>query len=121
MSSNSSNHFLAAVKGRRSIYTLSKDSPLPNDKILQIVTAALKYAPSPFNVRSCRCIVLFGDEHDKLWQHAYEITEKGAGGEQVIKILGPRIKGFEAAKGTVSPHHSFKHTYPTSFLQDMYF
>lgn len=91
--------FLTAVAARRSVYALAKESPIPNERILEIVNEALLHAPSPFNVRSARCIVLFGDEHEKLWQNAYKVTEEAT--PQAIGILGPKIKGFEAAYGTV--------------------
>ena len=92
--------FLTAVASRRSVYALTKESPISNDRILEIVNEALKHAPSPFNVRSARCIVLFGEEHTKLWQSAYDITAEATPG--AIGILGPKIRGYEGAYGTVS-------------------
>jgi predicted oxidoreductase (fatty acid repression mutant protein) len=97
--------FLTAVASRRSVYTLTKESPIPNNRIIDIVNEALKHAPSPFNVRSARCIVLFGEEHTRLWQAAYKITEETTPG--AIGILGPKIKGYEEAYGTVS-HNSLR-------------
>jgi len=96
----STTSFLAATQARRSMYALAKESPISNERIIEIVEHAIKHAPSPFNVRSTRCVVLLGAEHDKLWEHAYEITEKTT--PQAIGILGPKIKGFGAAYGTVS-------------------
>ena len=101
----STTSFLAATQARRSMYALSKESPISNDRIIEIVNHALKYAPSPFNVRSARCILLFGQEHNKLWEHAYKITEETT--PQAIGVLGPKIKGFEGAYGTVSYLMSF--------------
>jgi predicted oxidoreductase (fatty acid repression mutant protein) len=91
--------FLEAVAHRRSIYALTKESPIPNSRIQEIVHEALKHAPSPFNVRSARAIILFGDDHSNLWREAYTITEKDS--PQAICILGPKIKGLECGKGTV--------------------
>ncbi|KAF2006816.1 Nitroreductase [Amniculicola lignicola CBS 123094] len=90
--------FLSAVATRRSVYALAKDSPIPNERIIEIVNEALKHAPSPFNMRSARCIVLFGDEHNKLWQTAYKITAEATPG--AMGTLGPKIQGFESAYGT---------------------
>ncbi|KAF9740537.1 hypothetical protein PMIN03_006787 [Paraphaeosphaeria minitans] len=73
----SATHFLAAVADRRSVYALSKEIPVSNERILELVTEALKHAPSPFNVRSTQ-----------------ESTPAAIG------ILRPKIKGFVAAKGT---------------------
>ncbi|KAF2108521.1 Nitroreductase-like protein [Lophiotrema nucula] len=91
--------FLDAITERRSIYKISKETTIPNERILEIVNHALKYAPSPFNVRSTRCVVVFGNEHDKLWQEAYKITEQQT--PQAMGILGPKIKDFISGYGTV--------------------
>lgn len=100
--------FLDAVAARRSVYALAKESTIPNERILEIVTHALKHAPSPFNVRSARCIVLFGDEHTKFWENAYKITEQDS--PAAIGILGPKIEGYKAAYGTVCTFMpSYKH------------
>lgn len=91
--------FLTAIASRRSVYVLSKKSPITNTRILELVSEALKHAPSPFNVRSTRAIVLFGAEHEALWEHAFKVVEESTPG--MIGILGPKIKGFVAAQGTV--------------------
>ncbi|KAF1974991.1 Nitroreductase [Bimuria novae-zelandiae CBS 107.79] len=91
--------FITAIAERRSVYALSNEAPISNERILELVTEALKHAPSPFNVRSCRAVVLFGDEHTALWEEAYRVTE--ATTPAAISILGPKIKAFGDAKGTV--------------------
>ncbi|KAF9697403.1 hypothetical protein EKO04_004695 [Ascochyta lentis] len=91
--------FLQAVAHRRSVYALTKNSPISNSRIQDIVQEALKHAPSPFNVRSARAIILFGDEHSNLWREAYTTTEKTT--PQAMGILGPKIRGLEGGKGTV--------------------
>lgn len=92
--------FLTAIASRRSVYNLSKDLPISKDRILELVHEALKHAPSPFNVRSTRIVVLFGDEHTNLWEHAYKVTEEAT--PAAIGILGPKIEGYKNAAGTVS-------------------
>ncbi|GAB7353363.1 hypothetical protein MBLNU459_g3845t1 [Dothideomycetes sp. NU459] len=91
--------FLEATKARRSLYALSKESPISNDRIISIVEHALRWAPTPFNARSCRCVILFGSEHDRLW-------DLGTAGIQqrmpmAVDILGPKVQGFKAGYGTV--------------------
>lgn len=97
----STTSFLSAVAARRSAYALAKESPIPNASIVEIVHAALEHCPSPFNVRSSRAIVVFGDHHTKLWEVAYSNMGKAVD-EQTMAMLGPKIKGFAAAYGTVS-------------------
>ncbi|KAF2657546.1 Nitroreductase [Lophiostoma macrostomum CBS 122681] len=99
-SASPSTSFLTAVQSRRSIYTIKKSSPIPDARIVEIVQHALKYAPSPFNVRSCRCIVLFGADHEKLWNEAYKITEATMP-PAAMEHQGPRIKQFGKGYGTV--------------------
>ncbi|PVI07167.1 Nitroreductase [Periconia macrospinosa] len=92
--------FLTAVAARRSVYALAKESPIPNSRIVEIVHEALEHCPSPFNVRSTRAVVIFGEYHSKLWDVAYANTEKNEG-EKAIQALGPKIKAFGAAYGSV--------------------
>ena len=92
--------FLEAIKIRRSILSLAKESPISDDRIVMIVNHAIKHAPSPFNVNSCRAIVLFGDEHDKLWDFGM-LRTKETMPPQVFAQYEDKIKGFRAAYGTV--------------------
>ena len=46
--------FFEAVKGRRTIYALSSESTIPDEKIQEIVAEAVKHAPSSFNSQSSR-------------------------------------------------------------------
>jgi predicted oxidoreductase (fatty acid repression mutant protein) len=91
--------FLEATKVRRSLYALSKESPISNDRILSIVEHAIRYTPSPFNARSCRCIVLFGDHHDKLWDMGAAAIQRCM--PMAVDVLIPKVQGFRAGYGTV--------------------
>ena len=53
---------------RRSIYALSNQLPVSNDEIVELVEHAVLHTPSSFNSQSTRVVVLFGDDHHKLWQ-----------------------------------------------------
>ena len=92
--------FLTAISSRRSVYTLTNNSPIPDSRIISIVHEALKYCPSAFNVRSSRCIILFDADHTALWDNAALITPKDAP-KQLHDLLVPRIELFRAAHGTV--------------------
>jgi predicted oxidoreductase (fatty acid repression mutant protein) len=92
--------FLEATKARRSLYSLSKESPISNDRIISIVEHAIRYAPSPFNARSCRCIILFGDDHDKLWDMGAAAIQSCM--PMAVDILIPKVQGFRGAYGTVN-------------------
>ena len=57
-----------AAESRRSIYSLNKNLPVGKDEVVQIVEHAVLHSPSSFNSQSARVVVLFGEEHDKVWQ-----------------------------------------------------
>jgi len=99
-SSADSTSFLDAVQARRTVYALSKSSPISNDRIVELVNFAVKHCPSSFNSQSTRALVVLGDHHDKVWQIA----------KDKIKAIVPaenwpaseqRLNGFQNAYGTV--------------------
>lgn len=99
MAANSAT-LIEAFKARRSFYQLNKELSIPQDKINSIVQDNLIQIPSSFNSQSNRVLVLYGAEHDKLW----DITS------EVLKPLVPadswdataaRNAGFKAGAGTV--------------------
>lgn len=63
MASNTS--FIEAIQNRRSIYPLTNKSPIPDSRVQELVTEAIKHVPSSFNSQSTRIVVLFNGEHEK--------------------------------------------------------
>ena len=61
------NAFLDAVKARRTYYAISKEAVASDERIQEIISEAVKHAPSAFNSQSARVIILLGDQHDRLW------------------------------------------------------
>ena len=59
--------FFEAVQARRTYYAISKESPITDEQITEIVNTAVKHSPSAFNSQSARVVVLFGEHHDCLW------------------------------------------------------
>ncbi|KAI8994270.1 Nitroreductase-like protein [Gaertneriomyces semiglobifer] len=93
--------FLTEIQARRSIYALAKlKGTTSNARIQEIVHESLKHAPSSFNSRSQRAIILFNEHHDKLWDTTLSILKTIITEEQVAATTA-RINGFKAAHGTV--------------------
>lgn len=95
-----SKQFIDALKNRRSIYGISKEQVISDEKIQEIVNDAVKYTPSSFNSQSTRVVVLLGEQHDKLWN----VTEN------VLKAVVPadsfaptaeKMTAFRAGYGTI--------------------
>ena len=89
-----------AAETRLSCYTLTKESPLADSRIYEIVGFAIKHAPSSFNVQSARAVILTKAEHDRLWNLADQ-TAKTTRSEKEYGMLQKMIGGFAAAYGTV--------------------
>ncbi|KAI1746242.1 Nitroreductase-like protein [Xylaria scruposa] len=96
----SSAALLEAFKARRSFYQLNKELPVPKDKITSIVQEALIQVPSSFNSQSNRVLVLYGAEHDKLWDITSEILKPLVPADS-WDATAKRNAGFKAGAGTV--------------------
>lgn len=98
--SASVDNLLAAVEQRCSCYSLTNKSPIPDSRILDIVNAAVKHAPSSFNVQSARAVVLLRQDHERLWDIGDTLLKK-AMPEPAYQALAPKIQGFRAAYGSI--------------------
>ncbi|KAI9837764.1 MAG: hypothetical protein M1819_006698 [Sarea resinae] len=95
-----SKSFIEAVQERRSVYTLSPESPISDDRIVEIVETAIKSAPSSFNSQSTRAVVLLKKEHAKLWEETKTIL-KAIVPAEAFPSTEQRINGFKNAYGTI--------------------
>lgn len=95
-----SKNFLEAVKERRSIYALSKETPISDAQIKEIVEAGVLHSPTSFNSQSSRAVVLLGDKHDKLWDITAETLRKIVPTEQ-FEGTAQKLASFKAGYGSV--------------------
>lgn len=89
-----------AAETRRSVYALNKNLPVSTDEVVRIVEHAVLHTPSSFNSQSTRAVVLFGAEHEKLWQ----LTEDALRAVVPAENFGPtaqKMAMFKAAAGSV--------------------
>ncbi|KAJ6032678.1 hypothetical protein N7540_003410 [Penicillium herquei] len=115
---------IQAAQNRRTIYQLGKNAPVSDDKIEDLVNAAILNVPSSFNTQSTRLVVLLKEEHERLWDIAVKTFEDlvtaGTVPEEVFKNQTlPKLQRFKAAYGTIlffeDPAHiqGFKDKFPT--------
>ncbi|RUT64304.1 nitroreductase (plasmid) [Morganella morganii] len=62
-----SNSFIELIKKRRTIYSLGNNLPVSQDRIAALIKEAVKHSPTAFNSQSSRVVVLFGENHKKMW------------------------------------------------------
>ena len=86
---------------RRSIYALSNQLPVSNDEIVNLVEHAVLHTPSAFNSQSTRIVVLFGDDHNKLWQITEDTLRDIVNNEEQFAATKQKMDGFKAGAGTI--------------------
>ncbi|KAL1866361.1 type II nitroreductase [Diaporthe australafricana] len=100
MASVSASQIIELAKNRRSYYPLSKDLSIQPEKIQEIVKTLLQEVPSSFNSQSNRVVVLFGAEHEKLWDITTEILKPMVPADSWEGTAG-KMGMFKGAAGTV--------------------
>lgn len=95
-----SKNFFEAVKSRRSVYAISKESAISDAQIQEIVESAVLHTPTSFNSQSSRAVVLLGEQHDKLWEITKEALRKIVPAEQ-FEGTAQKIDSFKAGYGSV--------------------
>ena len=85
---------------RRTIYALNKNLPLPAAEVAKIIEHAVLHTPSSFNSQSTRVVVLFGAEHEKLWQITEDALRAIVPADK-FEPTAQKLAMFKAAAGPV--------------------
>lgn len=93
-------NFFEAMKERRSIYAIGKESPISDERIKEIVEDVVKHVPSAFNSQTTRTVILLGESHDKLWNITMETLRKVVPADNFASTE-EKINSFKAGHGTV--------------------
>ena len=86
---------------RRSIYALGSQLPVSNEEVVKLVEHAILHTPSSFNSQSTRVIILFGEEHQKLWQIAEDTLRAIVNDDEQFASTKQKMDSFKAGAGTV--------------------
>ena len=92
--------FYSAVQDRRTIYGVSKETIIPDERIIEIVNYSVKHAPTAFNSQSGRAVLLLGEHHNKLWDITKEILRKKVP-EGKFAPTEQKMNSFRSGYGTV--------------------
>ncbi|HET7269218.1 MAG TPA: nitroreductase family protein [Oleiagrimonas sp.] len=87
-------------KKRRTQYALGDQLPMSRDAVKELVREAVREAPSAFNSQSSRVVILFGEEHRKLWNITRETLRAIVPAEN-FPATDAKIDSFAAGAGTV--------------------
>ncbi|MBW8348585.1 nitroreductase family protein [Bacillus sp. IITD106] len=92
--------FYSAVENRRSIYGISKETVVSDERLEEIVGNAIKHAPSAYNSQSGRAVILLGENHDKLWNITEAALREKVDADK-FKPTAERMAGFRNGYGTI--------------------
>lgn len=86
---------------RRSIYMLNDQLPVSKDEVVKLVEHAVLHTPSAFNSQSSRLVVLFGEDHQKLWQITEDLLRAMVNDDEKFKSTADKMAMFKAGAGTI--------------------
>lgn len=92
--------FAEAVESRRSIYAISEEHVVSDERINEIVSHAVKHTPSAFNSQSGRVVVLLGEQNKKLWKITEDTLRKIVPAEN-FHTTEQRMAAFGGGYGTI--------------------
>lgn len=92
---------LKLEKMRRSIYALGKNVKQTPDELFNFVKETVKWTPSPFNNQTTRVVMLFGKNHEKLWDIVGNTLEAKIGKERYQKGTAGKINMFKNAYASI--------------------
>ena len=95
------NEFIQMIKNRRSNYTLSNEKVVPLKEIEQIIKDSVKYVPTAFNIQSSKVVVLFDEQHEKLWDIVKNTLQKRISPEAFLKTEQKINNSFRSGYGTI--------------------
>lgn len=93
-------NFYDAVENRRSLYGLSKEEVVSEEKIEEIIAHAVKHVPSPFNSQSGRVVLLMREHHDRLWEITKEVLKERVS-EKKFPKTEEKLNSFKSGYGTI--------------------
>src|SRR5690606_6768024 len=91
---------LNIIKNRRTQYALGKNIELSQTEIEALVREAVREAPSAFNSQSSRVVILFNEEHQKLWDLVKDTLRPLVTADQ-FPATEAKVDSFAAGAGTV--------------------
>lgn len=92
--------YLKSIASRRTIYTFDGTSTISDTRVQKIVGECLKHTPSAFNTQSSRVIVLYQQQHHRLWELVADSIRDDMG-EQGLENFKSRLAGYRSAYGTI--------------------
>lgn len=109
--------FVSAISARRSQYALTDAAALSDSEIVDLIRSVAGEVPSAFNSQLQRAVVLFGEDHHRLWAIVHDALRAVVKDDTAFAATEQKIAGFDAAHGTIL---YFDDTTVTTNLQERF-
>ena len=109
--------FVSAISARRSQYALTDAAALSDSEIIDLIRSVAGEVPSAFNAQPQRAVVLFGEDHHRLWAIVHDALRAVVKDDTAFAATEQQIAGFDAAHGTIL---YFDDTTVTTNLQERF-
>lgn len=93
--------FVSAISARRSQYALTDAAALSDSEIVDLIRSVAGEVPSAFNAQPQRAVVLFGEDHHRLWAIVHDALRAVVKDGTAFAATEQKIAGFDAAHGTI--------------------
>jgi len=108
--------FYKAMENRRTIRQLSNEALIPQERLEEVVSNALKFTPTAFNAQEQRLVLLMDKKHEWFW-NLVKSTLKAIVPAEKFPDSEVRINGFLGGVGTIL---LYQDTSVTKGLQDAF-
>lgn len=95
-----SKDFMSVIKNRRSIYGITKESTISDDKLKEMIQEVVRDVPSAFHSQSAKIVLLLGEHHDKLWEITKDTLRKIVPEDQ-FGATEEKLNSFQDGYGTI--------------------
>jgi predicted oxidoreductase (fatty acid repression mutant protein) len=85
---------------RRSVYDLSDKTTIGDEKTVQVIENVVNTLPTAFHMQSGRAVILFGKDHQRLWNITLETLRKIVPADKFASTEA-KIRSFRNGHGTV--------------------
>lgn len=109
--------FVSAISARRSQYALTDAAALSDSEIVDLIRSVAGEVPSAFNAQPQRAVVLFGEDHHRLWAIVHDALRAVVKDDTAFAATEQKVAGFDAAHGTIL---YFDDTTVTTNLQERF-
>ena len=82
-----------SLEQRRTYYAINNNLPTDEETVISLIQKLTVLVPDSFNMKSSRVAVVFGENHEKLWDNIYNVFEG--------KVPRAKIDSFRAGAGTI--------------------